>query len=139
MFAKIDSLPYPKGQFPVSYRDQDRITQKGGFQMGGHIIRAFVIMHVIGIVFRNSLIKKGLKILTDRRICIFVQCEGGGSVLNEYLAKTGPELADTGCSPENGGGNEMKTSFLGGKGDGLLVDFHMGSSFNGFVPIFLQK
>ena len=51
-----------------------------------HIIRAFIIVHIIRIVFWDTFIEIGFEILAHSWISIFVNAQRRRSVLNKYLA-----------------------------------------------------
>lgn len=57
--------------------------------MGGHIVGAFVIVLKVRGVFGDGLIKKSFKIAPYRWICILVDCEAGGGMLDENVKYTG--------------------------------------------------
>ncbi len=64
--------------------------------MGGHVIRPFKGMSVVRFIFFYGVVEIGLKILPDRRISIFINREGSGSVLYKNVEYARFDGADFG-------------------------------------------
>lgn len=61
--------------------------------MSRHIIRTLIDMLEIRCIFWNVLIEKALKILSDSRISIFIDCQACRSMLDKYLTPAGLNAA----------------------------------------------
>lgn len=96
--------------------------------MRGHIVRPFVIMAVIGVVFLHCLIEKHLKINPNRRISIFVYRERSRSMLDKYLAYTGGDITQFRYGLQNFTRDEMKTASAFLENNIFLENLHAGLS-----------
>ena len=92
MFAEIDTLPGTECKFTIANRNQHRTSQQGSFQVRRHIIRSFIVMNIIRIIFLDGFIEEHFKVLSDCGVSVFVDGEGCGCVLDEDLAKAGGDF-----------------------------------------------
>ena len=51
--------------------------RQGGFNVGGHVIRTFEGVFVVGFVFAHQRVKAGSKIAAHRGVGIFAEREAG--------------------------------------------------------------
>lgn len=93
VLTEVNALPRTERKFSVSNRYRHGASQNRRFQMGRHIVRPFVVMLIVGIIFRDVFIEIHFKILPDRRIGIFIDRERGRCVLDEHLTNAGADFA----------------------------------------------
>ena len=92
--------------------------------MSGHIVGAFVVVHIIGVIFFHGFVKECFKILPHRRVRIFVDGKGRGSMPDKYLAHTCFQFAQLRQRAYHFVRNEVKTAFLFLQPYQYLVDLH---------------
>ncbi len=79
MFAQVDALPGAHIQAAVGDGDGQAVVHHRSFNMGGHIIYAFVGMPIVWLVFRYH----------DIHMLIYSQ--GSGSVTDKDMGESHPE------------------------------------------------
>jgi hypothetical protein len=55
--------------------------------MRGHVVRAFVVVHELGVAVRGEAGKERLQVLAHRRRGVLAQDQGGAGVLQEHVAE----------------------------------------------------
>lgn len=101
-----------------------RTAQQRGFQVGRHIVRAFVVMLVFRVVFGYCFAEIHFKILAYGWIGVLVDREGGGCMPYEHLAHTGFNIAELRQHMHHFVCNEMKAPAFLLKSYAVLMYFH---------------
>ena len=97
MLEYIDSLPRPQSHPAANDRDREIGLGQRGSDVRGHVIRAFGVMAITGIVLGSEPLKEIGKIQSYIGIGVLLDHQRGGSVLNEQGEQT---LGDFGgCEP----------------------------------------
>lgn len=74
-FTQVDSLPCPQIKSAIDDRYRNGAAHECGFDMGGHIVRTFESVGKKRKVFRYKVVENRIKIDTDRRVSILIDCE----------------------------------------------------------------
>src|SRR5690606_12408791 len=69
-FAKIKPLPGAKRQPSCCDRDRDAVSDQYRLDVGGHIIRPFIAVSIIGRPFRHNFMQKAVEVCADFRLSI---------------------------------------------------------------------
>lgn len=91
MFAQVDALPGAHIQAAVGDGDGQAVVHHRSFDMGGHIIYAFVGMPIVWLVFRYHDIHMLFKIMSYIRGGVLVYSQGSGSVTDKDMGESHPE------------------------------------------------
>ena len=83
MLEEKDPLPSPQSHPTVDDGNNLATPTQHHTNVGGHVIRTFVGMNKVRRVFRNKMIKKGMKIGTSAGVGIFHNYQTGAGVLHE--------------------------------------------------------
>ena len=86
--AKKNALPNAEEEFSGLDGDRQARRRERGFDVGGHIIGPFLSMRIDRVVFGYQPFEPGFEVTARRGICIFLDQQTCGSVLNEERAKT---------------------------------------------------
>lgn len=92
--------------------------------MRRHIVRPFVIMAIVRVVFGYRFIEIGFEIHTHSGIGIFIDGKRSGSVLDEYLAYPRLPMYDRRKTILNLRGNQVEPPGLCMQCNLFLKDFH---------------
>lgn len=84
MFAQVDSLPCSEAERTFGDWNRQRTAQQRGLNVSWHVIQALDRMNVIQVV-RDDMVERQLHIRPNVRVCIFVNAQTGGRVLDENV------------------------------------------------------
>ena len=110
VLTEINSLPGAQCKLSFPDRDDHRAAEQSGFEVRGHIVGAFVIVLIVGVILRYRLVEIHFKINSDGWIGIFVDRQRSGSMLDKNLAHTCIDLPDFRKSMKDFVCNEVKPS-----------------------------
>lgn len=77
--------------------------------MGRHVVRAFAGMNEVRIL-RAQLVRSGLKIYSHIGVCVFIDGQTGGCVLNKHVQNSNPNITQFGKLRQNILRDQMKPS-----------------------------
>src|SRR5690554_3032380 len=92
--------------------------------MGGHIVGSFIGVNKVWICVWNHVIDESFKVFSNGMISIFINRNGGRSMLQKNVQHAFIKLFYFWNLPQNLIGYQMKTSWVGSKRDGLLDNLH---------------
>ena len=72
VFAQIDSLPCPEVEAARRDWNLNAGAKKAAFQVGWHVIAAFVGVTIVRLVFRHRMVEEAFKIGPHGRVCVFI-------------------------------------------------------------------
>ncbi len=73
MLTQVNSLPGAGVESPVGDRQGNGTPQQQRFDVSRHIVRPFIIVPIVGGIFRHHFVKMALKIDLYGSICVFVK------------------------------------------------------------------
>lgn len=120
VFPQIDALPSPELQTALADGDGHRRAQQAGLDMGGHIVRAFQAVDIMGGAVRDQLAQMGFQIAAHAGVGVFVEGEGGRGVLDEEMGQADPEPPDFRGLGQQFLGDEVESTGPGFQDDGFL-------------------
>lgn len=92
MFPKVKCLPCAEREARV--HDRKRLTRpgQGGARVGGHVVRPLVVVLPIT-ALRNEIRHESSQILQNAGVCVLLNDEARGRVLDEHRANPAPNAA----------------------------------------------
>src|SRR5690554_5931002 len=88
VFPDKNALPCAESEFSIGNGDRKRRRSECGLDMGWHIIGTFGGVCEVGIVFGDELCEPVFQISARGRICVLLDGQTGGCVLDKNGAKT---------------------------------------------------
>jgi len=132
MLAKIDPLPGPQCKSPVGHRQGQTDTQQTAFEVSRQVIRPFVDVLIVRLVFRHGAVEKGFEVAAYRWIGVFVQGQTGRGVLQQQVQQTHFYLTQLGQCLLDVIGDQVKASRAGPElYSGLVPHMYSKSGLSG--------
>ena len=102
--------------------------------MRRHVVRPFVGVDVVGGVFGNHHVEMTLKVAAHRRVGVFVDGQGGGTVLDEDVGQADGVLGEFGYGRFYLMGNQMEAAGYGRECYGFLCPGRHVPIITVFIP-----
>lgn len=126
--TEVDTLPGAERQSTVHYRNGDRRADKGRFDMGRHVVRAFEGMNDKWLIFRNDLVHEFFKILADIGIGILIDANARRCMSDKNIEQS--VVRDIIQSLNDLTGDQVDAATAGWKGV-MDVPYHPGLDMAG--------
>ena len=89
MFTEINALPGAQIQSTSRNRDRQAAADEDRFDVRRHVVRPFIVVGIVGGVFRDKLIKVRFQVSAHFRLHIFVEGQRGRGVLDKEVGDAG--------------------------------------------------